>query len=68
VIKRTVLQSFLIYALMEFIPPPTGDDNVVWQKLKILKNSCLNPIAIGIGSSQNEQGIGLQAAQWETTV
>jgi len=51
---------------MEIISPPKGEDKVVLQKLKILKNSCLNPIAIGIGSSQNEQGIGLKTAQWET--
>jgi len=48
--------------------PPKRGDKVVLQKAKILKNSCLILIAIGIGSSQNEQGIGLQAAQWETTV
>jgi len=51
---------------MEFIPPPKGEDNVVLPKLKILKNFYLNPIAIGMRSSQHEQGIGLQAAQWET--
>jgi len=53
---------------MEFIPPPKAGDNVVLQKLKILKNSCLNPITIEMGSSQHEQGIGLKAAQWEQPV
>jgi len=58
--RLTLITVIELYALMEFMPPPKGEDKVVMQKAKIPKNSCLIPRGIGIGSRQNEQGIGLK--------